>query len=78
MVLIDYFGIQKALITLFLLFVCMNYVPSQNEKVLEEALAGFNSDSAKTTLRLLQVLEKSLSISQSFCHIKKRVLWMVL
>ena len=52
----------------------MNYVPNQNEKVLEEALAGFNSDSAKTTLRLFQVLEKSLSISQSFCHIKKRVL----
>ena len=53
-------------------------VPNQNEKVLEEALAGFNSDSAKTPLRLFQVLEKSLSISQSFCHIKKRVLWMVL
>ena len=31
----------------------MNYVSNQNWKVLEEALAGFNSDDVKTTLRRL-------------------------
>ena len=40
----DYFRILKALIILFLLFICMNYVPNQNGKVLEEMLVGFNSD----------------------------------
>ena len=68
---IDYFGI------LFFLFVCMNYVPNQNGKVLEETLAGFDSDALKTTLRrlryfkmtlpLLQVLQKSLPIPLSLC-----------
>ena len=36
---LDYFRILKALIILFLLFVCMNCVPNQNGKVLEETLA---------------------------------------
>ena len=51
----------------------MNYVPNQNRKVLEETLAGFNSDAVKTTLSrrlhyfkmtlpLLQVFQKSLFI----------------
>ena len=50
----------------------MNYIPNQNEKVIEETLAGFNSDDVKTTLRrlrcfkmtlpLLKVLQKSLPI----------------
>ena len=71
--LIDYFRYLKALIMLFLIFVCINYVPNQNGKVHEETLAGFNSDAVKTTLRrrlryfkmifpLLQVLQKSLHI----------------
>ena len=78
MVLLDYFRILKALIILFLLFVCMNYVPNQNGKVLEETLAGFNSDDLKTTLRhlrcfkmtlpLLQVLQKSDLIPLSLCY----------
>ena len=47
----------------------MNYVPNQNEKVLEETLLGFNSDAVKTTLRhLRQVLEKSLPIPIQLCH----------
>ena len=50
----------------------MNYVPNQNGKVLEETVAGSNSDAVKTTLwclryfkmtlALLLVLQKSLSI----------------
>ena len=76
--LLDYFRILKALIILGLLFVCMNYVPNQNGKVLEETLAGFNSDHVKTTLRhlccfkmtlpLLQVLQKSRPIPLSLCY----------
>ena len=68
----NYFRILKALTILFLLFVCMNYVPNQNVKVLEEILACFNSDHVKTTLKrlryfkmalpLLQVLQKSRPI----------------
>ena len=56
----------------------MNYVPNQNEKVLEETLLGFNSDAMKTTLRHLryfkmtlpffQVLQKSLPIPTQLCH----------
>ena len=42
------------LIILFLLFVCINYVPNQNRKVLEETLASFSSDAVKTTLRRLR------------------------
>ena len=49
--LFDYFRILKALIILFLLFVCMNYVLNQNGKVLEETLAGFNSGDVKITWR---------------------------
>ena len=37
----DYFRIYKALIILFLLFVCMNYNPNQNGKLLEETLVDF-------------------------------------
>ena len=76
--LLDYFKILKALIILFLLFACMNYVPNENEKVLEETLAGFNSDHVKTTLRrlhcfkitlpLLQVLKKSCPIPLSLIY----------
>ena len=32
----------------------MNYVPNKSRKVLEETLAGFNSDDVKITLRLLR------------------------
>ena len=56
----------------------MNYVPNQNEKVLDETLAGFNSDGVKITLKrlrhfkmtlpLLQVFQKSLPIPLSICH----------
>ena len=74
--LIDYFRILKAVIILFLLFVCMNYVQNQNEKL--KMLAGLNSDAVKSTLRnlhyfkmtlpLLQVLQKSFPILLSLCH----------
>ena len=74
LVLID----KLALIILFLLFACMNYVPNQNGKVLAETLAGFNSDAVKTTfirlcyskmtLPLLQVFQKSFPIPLSLCH----------
>ena len=33
----------------------MDYVPNQNGKVLEETVAGFNSDDVKTTLRCLRI-----------------------
>ena len=56
----------------------MNYFLNQNGKVLEETLAGFNSDAVKTALRhllcfkmnlpLLSVLQKSLPIPLSLCH----------
>ena len=82
--LIDYFRILKALMILFLLFVCKNYVPYQNGKVMEEALIGSKSYVMKTTLSclyyfkitlaLLQILQKILSSPLSVCHIKQRVL----
>ena len=66
----------------------MNYVPNQNGKVLEETLAGFNSDDMKTTLSclrcfkislpLLKVLQKSLPVPLSLCYTQLRVLRMVL
>ena len=40
--LLDYFRILKALKVLFLLFVCMNYIPNQNGEVLEETLSCKN------------------------------------
>ena len=54
----------------------MNYIPNQKRKVLEETLAGSNSDAVKTTLRqrlryckillpTLQVFQKSLPIPLS-------------
>ena len=54
MILLDYFRILKALLILLLFFVCMNYIPNQNRKVIEEVLAGFNSNDGKTTLRHLR------------------------
>ena len=62
--LLDYFRILKTLIILFLLFVCMNYVPNENGKVLEETLAGFNSDDVKTTLRRLRFFKMTLPFLQ--------------
>ena len=62
--LLDYFRILKALIILFLLFVCMNFVPNQNGKVLEEMLAGFNSDHVKTTLKRLRCFKMTLLLLQ--------------
>ena len=55
---------MKALIILFLLFICLNYVPNQNGKVLEEMLAGFNSDDVKTTLRRLRCFKMTLPLLQ--------------
>ena len=56
----------------------MNYIPNQNGKVIEEALAGFNSNDVKTTLRrlhcckmtfpLLQVPKESHPIPLSLCY----------
>ena len=43
----------------------MNYVPNQNVKVQEEALADSNSDAVKTTLRLY-VISKLPSLSFKF------------
>ena len=69
MELIDYIRTLKTLTILLLLFF-MNFVPNQKGKILEETLAGSNSDFVKTTLRrlryfkmpffLLQVLQKFL------------------
>ena len=76
--LIDSFRILIALMILYLLFVRMNYVRSQNGKTLEETLAGFNSDDVKTTLKRLlyfkmiipffQILQKSLPVPLLLCH----------
>ena len=76
--LIDSFRILIALMILYLLFVCLNYVRSQNGKTLEETLAGFNSDDVKTTLKRLlyfemiipffQILQKSLPVPLLLCH----------
>ena len=49
--LIDYFIILKSLMILFLLFVCINYVPNYNGKIQEETLADSNSEVVKTILR---------------------------
>ena len=67
----DYFRILKALIFFF----SMSNVQIQNEKVLEEKLAGFNSDVVKTTLSGLEYFEMTLPLLQvpenplSLCHI---------
>ena len=66
MSLLDYFRILKALLILFLLFVCMNYVPNQNGKVLEETLAGFNSRDVDRTLRCLRCFKMTLQLLQVF------------
>ena len=42
----------------------MNYVPNQKGKILEEALAGFNSDDVKTTLRHLRYFKMALPLLQ--------------
>ena len=64
----------------------MNNVLNQSGKVLEEALAGSNSDDVETTFRgqrnlkwlspFSQILEKRLGIPLSLCHIQYRVLQM--
>ena len=54
---IDYLRILKALIILFLLYICMNYVPNKYGKVQEETLANSSSDAVKTTLRLYVILK---------------------
>ena len=56
----------------------MNYIPTQNGTVLEETLAGSNSDTVETALRrvhnfkmtlsLLQAPQKSLPIPLSHFH----------
>ena len=63
--LLNYFRILKALLILFLLFVCMNYVQNQNGKALEETLALFNSDGVKTTLRRLSCFKMTLPLFAS-------------
>ena len=40
----------------------MNYAPTQNEKVLEETLAGSNSDAVKTTLRRIRYFKITLPL----------------
>ena len=70
--LIDYFRILKALINLFLLFVCMSYVPNQNGKVLEERLVGSDSAAVKTTLRqrlrYFKTILPFFNLSRFFCQ----------
>ena len=48
--LIDNFRNLKALIILFLLFVCMNYVPNKNRKDFKVKQASFNSDYVKKSI----------------------------
>ena len=42
----------------------MNYVPNQKGKILEETLAGFNSDDVKTTLRHLRYFKMAPPLLQ--------------
>ena len=44
----------------------MNYVPNQNGKVLEETLAGSNSDATRTTLRCLRQVKMTLPLLHVF------------
>ena len=53
---------QTAIVILCLLFVSMNYVPNQNWKVLEERLAGLNSDDVKPTLRRLRCFKRAVPL----------------
>ena len=57
----------------------MNHVPNRNGKILEETLAGSNSDAVKKSrrlcyfkkiLRLLQVLQRSLLIPLPLYHMQ--------
>ena len=73
---IDYFRILKALIILFLSYICMNYVPNQNGKVQEETLADSNSEVVKTTLRLYVISKWPFfffiffkNLSSFLCHV---------
>ena len=50
MVLIDFFEILEVVIILRFYYFFMNYIPTQNGTVLEEKLAGFNSDAVETAL----------------------------
>ena len=55
---------MKALISYFYHLFCMNYVPNQKGKILEETLAGFNSDDVKTTLRHLRYFKMAPPLLQ--------------
>ena len=73
--LIDLVRILKALIILFLLYICMNYASNQNGKVQEETLAYsnslyLNSIYFKIILPLFQVFQKPLPIHLSLRHIQ--------
>ena len=80
--LFDYFKILKALIILFLLHICLLELFSKSQwEGSGKTLADSNSDAVKTTLTvylryfnitlpLFQVLQKSLPIPLSLCHIK--------
>ena len=46
----------------------MNYVPNQNEKVLEE-LAGFNTDDVKTTFEMSTLFQNDPLSFASFSNI---------
>ena len=52
----------EMLLVLLLLLFCLNYVPNQIEKVLEETLAVSNSDAVKTTLRRLRYFQITLPL----------------
>ena len=77
--LIDYSRSFKALLKLYLLFVCMSYFENQNGKVLEETLTESNPDALKTIVKHLryfifyfesQAFQTSVPIPLSLCHIQ--------
>ena len=68
MEIIDYFIILKAFIILMLFF-WMDSFLNQNGKVLEETLAGSNSNAVKTTLRGLPNSKMTLP----FCNFLKNL-----
>ena len=70
--LIDYFRILKALIILFLLYICANYVPNQNGKVQEETLADSNLDAVKTSFQNSTLYQNDLSSFSSSSKISPR------
>ena len=65
------------MVILFLVFICMNYIPNQNQKVVEETLAGFNSDDGKKIwmqLRCFKITITLFQILQKFHAVEKREL----